>query len=73
MLFIIKGAAMTTTPLKGVYTGPIGGLTNTYTSQNTKHKKGFNANILHVQEQFVNFIIKQQSVNLNKTLYYIHN
>ena len=56
MLFIIKGAAMTTTTVKCVYIGPIGGLTNTYTSQNTKHKKGFNVNILHAQEQFVNFI-----------------
>ena len=38
------------TPVKCAYTGPIGGLTNTYTSQNTKHKKGFNVNILHAQE-----------------------
>ena len=60
---------MTTTPVKCAYTGAIGGLTNTYTSQNTKHKKGFNVNILHVQEQFVNFIIEHRSVNLNKTLY----
>ena len=58
VLFIIQGAVPTTTPVKCVYTGPIGGLTNTYTSQNTKHKKGFNVNILHTQEQFVNFINK---------------
>ena len=38
------------TPVKCVNTGPISELTNTYTSQNTKHKKGFNVNILHTQE-----------------------
>ena len=32
--------------VKCPYTGPIGWLTNTYTSQNTLHKKGFNVNIL---------------------------
>ena len=73
MLSIIKGAVTTTTQVKCEYTGPIGALTNTYASQNTKHKKGFNVNILHMQEQFVNFIIKHQSVNLNKTLYYVPN
>ena len=34
-------------PVKCPYTGPIGWLTNTYTSQNTLHKKGFNVNILY--------------------------
>ena len=57
VLSIIRGAAMTTT-VKCAYTGAIGGLTNTYTNQNTKHKKGFNVNILCMQEQFLNFIIK---------------
>ena len=73
MLFIIEGAVMTITPVKCAHTGPIGGLTNTYTSQDTKTKKGFNVNILCMQEHFVNFIIKHQSVNLNKTLYYVPN
>ena len=58
VLFIIKGAAMTNTPAKCVYIGPIDGLTNTYTNQNTKHKMGFNVNILCAQEQIVNFIWK---------------
>ena len=71
--FIIKGATMTTTPVKCAYTGPIGGLTNTYTSHNTEHKKGFNSNILYTQEQFVKFTIKHQNVNLNMTLYYVPN
>ena len=62
MLSIIKGTAMMT-PVKCAYTGPIGGLRNTYTSQNTKHKKGFNVNILHTQEQFVNFIVNTKVLN----------
>ena len=37
VLSIIKGAGMMT-PVKYAYTGPIGGLTNMYTSQNTKYK-----------------------------------
>ena len=73
VLSIIKGNAMIITQGKSVYTGPIGGLIKTYTSQHTKHKKGFNVNILHMQEQFMNFIIKHQSVNLNKTLYDVPN
>ena len=48
MLSLINGA-VTNTPVKCVYTRPIGGLTNTYTSQNTKQKKGFNVNILHTR------------------------
>ena len=55
VLSIIKGAAMTT-PVKYAYTGPICGLTNTYTRKNTIYKKGFNVNILYTHEQFVNFI-----------------
>ena len=55
VLSIIKGAVMMT-QVKCVYTGPIGGLKNTYISQNAKHKKGFNVNILHAQEQFVTSI-----------------
>ena len=33
--------------VKCSYTGQIVWLTNTYTSQNTLHTKGFNVNILH--------------------------
>ena len=46
MLSKIKGTAMTSA-VKCTYTGPIEELTNTNTCQNTKHKKGFNINILH--------------------------
>ena len=49
-----KGA-VTMTPVKCAYTGPIGELTNTYTSQYTKHKNGYNINILCAQETHCEF------------------
>ena len=63
------------TPVKCVYTEPTGRLTNTYTSQNTKHKKGFNVNILHAQETNCEFYNEMQKCNFNmeKTLYYVPN
>ena len=74
MLSIIKGAAMMNA-VRCAYTGPIGGLTNTYTSQNTKHKKGFNVNILHTQETNCKFYKETPKCNFNmeKTLYYVPN
>ena len=74
VLSIIKGAVMTTL-VKCVYTGPIGELSNTYTSQNTKHKKGFNVHMLHAQEtncELYNWTLKCK-FNMKKTLCYVPN
>ena len=63
------------TPVKCAYTRPIGGLTKTYTSQNTKHKKGFNVNILCAQEtncKFYKWTMKCK-FNVKETLYYVAN
>ena len=59
--------------MKCAYTGPIDGLTNTCTSQNTVHKKRFNVNILCTQEINGEFIIENWNVyfNIEKTLYYV--
>ena len=70
VLSIIKGAT-TMTPIQCPYAEPIGGLTNTYTSQNTTHKKGFNVNILCAQETNCEFYKETLKCNFNmkKTLY----
>ena len=43
----------TTSAVKHAHTRPIGALTNTIISQNTKHKKGFNINILCTQNKWL--------------------
>ena len=47
-----NGSAMTSA-VKHAYTRPVWVLTNTITSQNTKHEKGFNINILHAQNKWL--------------------
>ena len=73
-LSIIKGAVMMM-PVKSAYTGAIGVLTNTYTSQNTKQKKRFNVYILCTQETNCEFYMEMLmcKFNMEKTLYYIPN
>ena len=69
----IKGPAMTSA-VKCAYTGPIGKLTNTNTSQNTKHKKGFNIHILCMKSDWFKLnmsehcIMSQRNFMISPTL-----